>query len=182
MKSLHLAPHLSAQHLSDEAVAAFADDVLTGSARQRAGRHCQECPECRYAVAVQREAVWALRAAPAPALPTGLVDRLRALPVTTPLQTLPTALTPDGTTVLATTSRPGLFAPAAALVPGPPAPGAARSRHFAVAVVAAAAVGLLAAGSAQATSGSSAPEGPGLQPAHVVPADLHLTPVSATRH
>ena len=32
------------QHLSDEAVAAFADDVLTGHARQRARRHTARVP------------------------------------------------------------------------------------------------------------------------------------------
>ena len=37
------------QHLSDEAVAAFADGVLSGHARERAARHLNECPECRGA-------------------------------------------------------------------------------------------------------------------------------------
>ena len=38
------------QHLSDEAVAAFADGVLGGSARERARQHVEECAECRTAV------------------------------------------------------------------------------------------------------------------------------------
>jgi anti-sigma factor RsiW len=76
---------MSPQHLSDEAVAAFADGVLAGHARDRAARHTARCGECAHAVAVQREAVWALRAAPAPALPTGLLDRLRTVPATTPI-------------------------------------------------------------------------------------------------
>ena len=84
------------QHLSDEAVAAFADGVLGRTARQRAERHLAECPECAYAVSVQREAVCALRAAPPPALPSGLLDRLRAVPVTTVLTSTPLALSPDG--------------------------------------------------------------------------------------
>ena len=102
---------MSVQHLSDEAVAAFADGVLSGLARERAIRHTKACAECRAAVAGQREAVWALRAAPSPSLPSGLLDRLRGLPETTPITALPTAVAPDGTTMFA------VLAPAAALVP-----------------------------------------------------------------
>jgi anti-sigma factor RsiW len=87
---------MSSQHLSDEAVAAFADDVLTGFARERASRHVARCPECAYAVAVQREAIWALRSAPAPPLPSGLLDRLRQVPLETPIESLPLAVDPDG--------------------------------------------------------------------------------------
>ncbi len=90
---------LSVPHLSDEAVAAFADGVLSGGARERAARHTADCAECAYAVAVQREAVWALRSAPAPALPSGLLDRLAALPATTPLRHDPVQLAPDGSAV-----------------------------------------------------------------------------------
>jgi hypothetical protein len=101
------------QHLSDEAVAAFADGVLSGHARERARRHCAVCPGCNYAVAVQREAVWALRAAPAPSLPSGLLDRLREVPATTPITPrVPTAVDNDGTAMFAT-----FAAPAAAFVP-----------------------------------------------------------------
>jgi anti-sigma factor RsiW len=107
---------MSSQHLSDEAVAAFADGVLSGFARDRAARHVAACAECAYAVAVQREAIWALRAAPPPPLPSGLVDRLRAVPMTTPIESVPTAVDRDG--------RPGFatFFPmmAAAFVPEPP--------------------------------------------------------------
>lgn len=84
------------QHLSDEAVAAYADGVLGRTARLRAERHLAECPECAYAVSVQREAVFALRDAPLPALPSGLLDRLRAVPATTVLTSTPLALSPDG--------------------------------------------------------------------------------------
>jgi anti-sigma factor RsiW len=91
---------MSGQHLSDEAVAAFADGVLRGGARERASRHVAACPECAHAVAAQREAVWALRAAPAPPLPTDLLDRLRSVPVTTPIEQrpagIPSAVTRDG--------------------------------------------------------------------------------------
>lgn len=87
---------LTSQHLSDEAIAAYADGVLAATAGARARRHLAVCAECSYAVTVQREAVWALRAAPAPALPSGLLDRLRAVPDTTPLNQPPMALAPDG--------------------------------------------------------------------------------------
>jgi anti-sigma factor RsiW len=102
---------MTSQHLSDEAVAAFADGVLGGLARERAARHVDGCAECRAAVRVQREAALALRAAAPPQAPAELFDRLRALPLTTELPTLPTAIAPDGSTVLAT------FTPMAALVP-----------------------------------------------------------------
>lgn len=102
---------MTSQHLSDEAVAAFADGVLGGLARERAARHVDGCAECRGAVRVQREAAFALRAASAPHAPAELFDRLRAVPLTTELTTLPTAIAADGSTVLAT------FAPMAALVP-----------------------------------------------------------------
>ncbi|MDT4947566.1 MAG: hypothetical protein QOJ37_161, partial [Pseudonocardiales bacterium] len=44
---------MNPQHLSDEAVAAFADGVLSGHARERATRHAAACPECAHAVKVQ---------------------------------------------------------------------------------------------------------------------------------
>ena len=95
------------QHLSDEAVAACADNVLSGGARQRAERHVAACPDCAYAVAVQRQAVWALRAAPAPALPTGLLDRLRDVPVTTPIErVVPSHVDEHGTAMFATFAAP----------------------------------------------------------------------------
>src|SRR5437762_1175129 len=37
---------MSPQHLSDEAVAAFADGVLNGHAHERAARHINSCDEC----------------------------------------------------------------------------------------------------------------------------------------
>jgi anti-sigma factor RsiW len=103
------------QHLSDEAIAAFADGVLRGAARERAARHTHSCAECAHAVAVQREAVWALRAAPAPALPLSLVERLREVPETTPISApaTPTAMGPDGSAMFAAFGSMG----AAAFVP-----------------------------------------------------------------
>ncbi len=68
-------------HLSEDAVAAFADGVLSAAAASRAQRHCAECAECADAVRGQREAAMLLRAAQAPALPSGLLDRLAGLPM-----------------------------------------------------------------------------------------------------
>jgi hypothetical protein len=131
---------MSTQHLSDEAVAAYADGVLGGLARDRAARHVSSCAECRSAVRVQREAVLALRAAAAPQAPAALFDRLRAVPLTTPLTTLPTAIASDGSTMLAT------FSPAAALAPEERA-GNGRMRPYATTAAVVALAGALAAGS-----------------------------------
>ncbi|WP_375480294.1 hypothetical protein [uncultured Jatrophihabitans sp.] len=114
---------MNVQHLSDEAVAAYADGVLRGHSRERAARHVESCVECLGAVRVQREAAFALRAAPAPALPSALADRLRSVPMTTTISNpsaLPTVVAPDGNTMFAT------FAPAAALVPADQPAGRAR--------------------------------------------------------
>ena len=67
--------NLPVQHLSDEAVAAYADGMLATPAQARASRHLTQCPECSGAVADQRAAVCALRAAPVPAMPAGLLER-----------------------------------------------------------------------------------------------------------
>jgi hypothetical protein len=130
---------MRAQHLSDEAVAACADGVLGAHAHDRAMRHVQDCAECAQAVRVQREAVFALRAAPTPALPAALASRLRAVPQTTPIEQAPTVIGADGTTMLAT------FAPVAAFVADAPGdPRVRLSLHRAKPFVASAAVVALA--------------------------------------
>jgi hypothetical protein len=87
-------------HLSEDAVAAFADGVLSAAAEARARRHCSECRECAAAVRGQREAAMMLRAAAAPCLPSGLLDRLAGLPMSAqlppPASGLPTVLDADG--------------------------------------------------------------------------------------
>ncbi|HEX8081993.1 MAG TPA: hypothetical protein VF557_17405 [Jatrophihabitans sp.] len=95
-------PVFGLPHLSEDAVAAFADGVLSAAAASRARRHCAECVECADAVRGQRETAMMLRAAQAPALPSGLLDRLAGLPMSTPLPPpsrggLPTVLGADGT-------------------------------------------------------------------------------------
>ena len=91
--------NLSVQHLSDEAVAAFADGMLGAGARHRASRHIECCPDCARAIAEHREAASVLRTAPAPVTPAGLLDRLRAVPTTTPLRPVVMSLAPDGSAV-----------------------------------------------------------------------------------
>lgn len=146
-------------HLSDEAVAACADGVLTGPARLRASRHLQTCAECATAVREQREAVFVLRAAPAPELPGGLLDRLRGLPGVTPLDQPPTVLLPDGTSMLATSGALGSLS---ALAPDEPRPEPRdRTMHRTAPVAVTAAVvalaGVLVAGAATAAPGGAAP-------------------------
>jgi len=163
-------PSLPAQHLSDEAVAAFADGALGSSARHRAARHLAECAECSNAVAVQREAVWALRSAVAPSLPCGLLDRLRAVPSTTPLNQRPLALDPDGSAVFAA------FGTAVIEPEAPPShtPMSVDRRHrpYGLLTAAAAVVAFGAAGFAVASTGAAGrgvPAAPGA-PAQVSPA------------
>ncbi len=162
-------PSLPAQHLTDEAVAAFADGALGVSARHRAARHLAECAECSNAVAVQREAVWALRSAVAPSLPFGLLDRLRAVPSTTPLDQRPLALDPDGSAVFAAFGTP-------TVEPEPSTPHTMSvdrcHRPYGLLTAAAAVVALGAAGIAVATTGGAGrdvPAAPGA-PAQVSPA------------
>jgi hypothetical protein len=163
------------QHLSDEAVAAFADGVLVGAARDRACRHLNECAECRSAVKEQREAAAALRTAPAPALPTNLLDRLRTLPMTTPLPPgPPQAIGPDGNAVLST------FAPMAAFVPSrPEAHG--RGRTYLTAAVLAGMTGALVVG-AVALASEDDPSTPAVRPVHHVQPDPARSPLAPPIH
>ncbi|HEU5267338.1 MAG TPA: zf-HC2 domain-containing protein [Jatrophihabitans sp.] len=147
--------------MSDEAVAAYADGVLSGHARDRAAKHVEACAECRTAVRGQREAALALRAAPAPALPTDLLARLRSLPNTTPLTTLPTAIAPDGSTVLSTR----LIAPMSGLVPAQKPESSRRIKPIVTAVAVAALAGVLSAGSVASHAVSPSSTGTG----HVTP-------------
>jgi hypothetical protein len=52
-----------------------------------------------------------LRAAPAPSLPIGLLDRLREVPATTPIRQVPTHVDEHGTTMFATIAAPAAFVP-----------------------------------------------------------------------
>lgn len=161
---------MSSQHLSDEAVAAFADGVLGGLARDRAARHVVGCAECRAAVRVQREAALALRTASAPQAPAELFDRLRAVPLTTEMSTVPTAIAADGSTVL------GTFAPMAAIVPAEPER-SSRIRPYVTTAAVLTLAGALAGGSVAsiAQSGGAPQIGTG-HVARQVAATTHVDP------
>jgi anti-sigma factor RsiW len=100
-------PLTALSHLSDEAVAAFADGVLSDTARQRAQSHMAGCTECSDAVYGQRAARAALRSALRPRLPDGLFERLRELPITAELPFIkcPAALSAEGQPLFATAGR-----------------------------------------------------------------------------
>jgi anti-sigma factor RsiW len=169
---------VSSQHLSDEAVAAFADGVLTGHARERAVRHVNACPECRQAVRVQREAAFALRSACAPQLPVGLVDRLRTVPLTTPIPSVPSTVTSDGTAMMSTVG------PVAALVPHQ-GRRTHRVRPYITTAAIVALAGTLAAGSVGRQDGTSEPGTDHVIGQHVTPTRGHhadaVVPVSLFR-
>jgi hypothetical protein len=97
-------------HLSEDAVAAFADGVLSPAATIRAQRHCDVCEDCADAVHGQREAAMMLRAATAPSAPSGLLDRLAGVPMSAPLPPsrggLPTVLGDDGVPMFVAYSAP----------------------------------------------------------------------------
>jgi anti-sigma factor RsiW len=196
-------------HLSDEAVAAFADGMLAPSAHSRAERHLAVCPECARAVDEQRAAVSILRAAPEPALPAGLLERLRSVPVTTTLTPQKLALAPDGSAVFPAFGTVDAFArpmaaaaPPAASAQGPtrrhefhlplglPHP-ARRTQQVALVAVAAAMFTVGLAASASADTASSAPSrsvpgaNSGGQPAGFVSSrtkDELVTSISGQRH
>jgi hypothetical protein len=152
---------VNSQHLSDEAIAAFADGVLRGHARDRATKHVDGCLECSTAVRVQREAAWALRTAALPAPNNDLMARLRSLPQTTALPAPPTpaAIDTDGSAMFAT------FAPMAAFVPPERPPRTShtfgRARPYVASMAAIALAGTLVAGSAARASGERPAGGPG---------------------
>ena len=169
------------QHLSDEAVAAYADGMLRGVAQNRAVNHVNGCPECAHAVAVQREAVWALRAAPAPSLPSGLFDRLTALPQTAPIDDIvPSSISPDGSAMIATFGS----VPAAALVPAAAHPHASttlrKAGPIALTAAALAAAGAFAIGSANHTS-TTPVQHTRVVPAHGAPRDAFVGPNELSR-
>jgi len=72
-------------HLAEEALAAYADGVLSATAAERAERHLRSCAACRAEVDAQREAKALMAAAPDPELPPGLLARLLDVPMTADL-------------------------------------------------------------------------------------------------
>jgi anti-sigma factor RsiW len=72
-------------HLSEDALAAYVDGILSRSADGRAAKHLRSCAECRAAVDAEREAKALLGATPDPGLPAGLLAKLLDVPMTADL-------------------------------------------------------------------------------------------------
>jgi len=151
-------------HLSEDAVAAYADGVLAGAAATRAAKHTAECTECAEAVRTQRETALWLRTAGTPAIPAGLMDRLAGVPDSTPLPPphsgLPTALGPDGRPVFVA-HQPPAKRPEQEFTAQPrtqPNPHPHRRLLMPLGIVASAAVVVTAGAIGSSTSG--APSGP----------------------
>jgi anti-sigma factor RsiW len=87
-------------HLNLDAIVAFADGEMGTTAFQRAAAHVSRCPQCDYEVNQQIAARTWLRSAGTPAMPTGLLDSLRSIPVA-----VPAARPVDGVTIDPVTGR-----------------------------------------------------------------------------
>ncbi len=145
-------------HLTLDAIVAYADGEMSMVSYQRAAAHVARCPQCDAEVRAQMTARSWLRSAEAPAMPASLLDTLRSIPVALP--------SPPS-------EPPGVEPPA-----GPPADGhlsshqrsAHRGRRFrflgAGALVAGLTVGALV-GAERAVEPDSQPDRP--QVAHVSP-------------
>jgi anti-sigma factor RsiW len=82
-------------HLSLDAVVAFADGEMGLVAFQRAAAHVAQCESCAMEVAEQTSARQRLRAAACPSIPTGLLDALRSIPVALPAPPPPAGISRD---------------------------------------------------------------------------------------
>jgi hypothetical protein len=71
-------------HLSLDAVVAFADGELSLVAYQRAAAHIARCESCAAEVSEQVTARQRLRSAACPVMPASLFDALRSIPIAVP--------------------------------------------------------------------------------------------------
>jgi anti-sigma factor RsiW len=71
-------------HLTLDAIVAFADGEMPMVAYQRAAAHVSRCPQCEHEVNQQMAARAWLRSACAPAMPPSLLDSLKSIPVAMP--------------------------------------------------------------------------------------------------
>lgn len=71
-------------HLSLDAIVAFADGEMPLVSYQRAAAHVARCPDCDHEVNQQVVARSWLRAAGSPAIPSSLLDSLKSIPVAVP--------------------------------------------------------------------------------------------------
>jgi anti-sigma factor ChrR (cupin superfamily) len=83
-------------HLSFDAVVAFADGEMSLAAYQRAAAHISRCESCAAEVAEQTSARDLLRSAFTPRMPGSLFDQLRSIPVALPLDQRPGGPLADG--------------------------------------------------------------------------------------
>jgi hypothetical protein len=81
-------------HLTLDAIVAYADGEMPLVAYQRAAAHVARCPQCEYEVNQQIAARTWLRSAGAPAMPPSLLDSLKSIPIAAP-----TTRVPDGTDI-----------------------------------------------------------------------------------
>ncbi|GGM42822.1 hypothetical protein GCM10012275_12190 [Longimycelium tulufanense] len=183
---------LGAQHLAPDAVVAFVDGELSPMARDRAAAHLARCPLCAAEAAAQRQARAAVRGAPTPATPAGLLAALRDIPQHVDLPRSPDnlAVTEDGQLVamLRSSGRSGdqgenkpigsapRIGSSAPLGNGPHVLGrrtGRRVRQGAGVVVSGLVLGTLALvnwGVQPPAAGSGQPEAPRVQPANAGPA------------
>lgn len=78
-----------ADHLSFDAVVAFADGEMSMAAYQRAAAHLSRCASCAAEVSEQTSARELLRSAFTPRMPGSLFDQLRSIPVALPVASDP---------------------------------------------------------------------------------------------
>src|SRR4030081_3479885 len=74
----------STEHLSTEAIAAFADGELRMTAHLRAAHHLSLCPQCATEVEAQQQARSALRDSCPIVVPSSLLGMLSQIPHDTP--------------------------------------------------------------------------------------------------
>lgn len=74
----------STEHLSTEAIAAYADGELPMKAHMRAGSHLSMCPQCSAEVEAQTQARVALRDSGPVVAPSTLMGLLAQIPQSTP--------------------------------------------------------------------------------------------------
>lgn len=152
-------PYWGEAHLALDAVVAYVDDELSGSARTRAQDHLGRCRECAAEVVAQYQARTALRGASAPSPSSSLLHNLRAIPEVAELPSPPAGLAigTDGQFVAPLREPPaGMSAPTS--MPAPAARRATTSRRVrlgAGVMVSGLALGALVVGATPSPSGSS---------------------------
>jgi hypothetical protein len=79
-------------HLMPDAIVAFVDDELSGTACERARAHLRKCALCAHEASTQREARNDVRGADLPSMPAGLLASLHDIPQDAELPPAPDGL------------------------------------------------------------------------------------------